>query len=326
MLLATLSLLALGGCSSDDASYDFSVCDPSCPRGYYLVADCEDESECEHIETCDGGVLACVPILGSADAGDYDSEPDASNEVCVERPACPSTSEEVDVCPTDRFCTRVTVCGFSALCLDPLAVCEEPPSCPEGWVDDASCEDFDPTCAELRHCDETFRCRRCDNLPTSCPDDFESVAPDDCDYEAGCQQVLTCEGYLSCAPQSPECTEEPACPENFEPVDACPDDAVDCEVVEVCDQELTCAHFDDACTEPPTCPEGHEPVERCTDEYPGCETLEICGERLFCVPPRCEPASCPEGYAQVSVDSCTEASPCESFEDCHGNVVYCTPP
>lgn len=324
-LALVLALVTLGACSSDDASYGgFDVCEPSCPRGYYVVTDCEGQRECEHIETCDGSVLACVPILGSADAGDND-EPDASPDICEEPPRCPTGSEQVSTCPTDRFCTRVTVCGESALCLDPLAVCEEPPSCPEGWVNDTSCDDFDPTCAELRHCDETFRCRRCDNLPSSCDEGFEQVEPDACDPDTGCEQVLTCQGYISCAPTpAEECTEEPACPDDFELVDACTDDRPNCQIIEVCDQELACAPIAETCAEPPTCPDAYIQVDRCDEALiPGCETLEICDVTLACAPPdACEPATCPEGYAEIPEERCVDDT-CRVIDDCFGNVVFC---
>src|SRR5690606_4954575 len=137
-------------------------------------------------------------------------------------------------------------------------------------------------------------CRRCDNLPSTCASGFDPVDPQACGPEAGCVQILTCEGYVSCAPQSSECTEEPACPEGFDPVDACTDETPECEVIDVCDQELACAPTPDACTEPPACPEGFEPLEACTDEHPTCELLDICGVTLACLPPAgCEPASCP---------------------------------
>ncbi|RDV37348.1 hypothetical protein DV096_15360 [Bradymonadaceae bacterium TMQ3] len=322
-LALVLALLTLGACSSDDASYGFDVCEPSCPRGYYVVTDCQDHDECEHIETCDGSVLACVPILGSADTGDF-NEPDADSDVCEEPPRCPTGSEEVETCPTDRFCTRVTVCGTSALCLDPLAVCEEAPSCPQGWVNDTSCDDFDPTCAELRHCDETFRCRRCDNLPSSCDEGFEPVDPDACDPEAGCEQVLTCQGYISCAPLPDACTEEPVCPEDFEPVEACTTDRPDCQLIEICDQELACAPIADPCEEPPTCPDAYIQVEGCDEDLlPGCQTLEICDVSLACAPPdACELAACPEGTSEVPEERCA-AEPCTSVDDCYGTVVYC---
>ncbi|RAL20253.1 hypothetical protein DL240_17900 [Lujinxingia litoralis] len=323
LLGALFSVLLLASCSADD-SYQggFTVCEPACPRGSYLVTECQDQPECQYVESCDGSILACVPILSEPDAGEFDSDSD----VCEELPSCPPSSEEISTCPEERFCTRVTVCGHSQLCLDPLAQCDTPPACPEGQVGDASCSDFDPDCAEVRHCDETFRCRRCEGLPTACPPDYEAIDPELCGEERPCDQVLTCEGYLSCAPIPEEepCDEELVCPEGYEELDACTTEHPECQTLELCNETISCAPRQ-GCTTPASCPEGYERLDACTPEIPDCHDIDVCGEILACqLTERCtETPQCPEGTTEMPQERCSGYPICLTLEGCQGQLFYC---
>lgn len=282
-LIITVLVWGLGNtCSGydEDASLG-DDCPGSCPSGTYAVDYCPAFTDCQQVSTC-GEELVCAPEP-TEDAGNFD---DAESADCNEPLSCPEGTLKVSTCPEDQLCTRISRCDETILCLESELLCDQQPLCPDGDRPLEDCED-EEQCYRHNHCSGPVDCLRCDeNLPTGCPEDTLSYAPEVCELTGACERVDTCQATLWCQP--PEACQLPeTCPEGTEKVDACDDEYSypACFQMQTCTHRLSCQATDPDCDGIPVCPEGHTEIslEECLGQPMECDISALCGQAIGCL-------------------------------------------
>jgi hypothetical protein len=160
---------------------------------------------------CTSTLSGCL-FLGDDEPGDVPCRAPVCGEGEVESGRCGPDELCDDECMPDTSCRAETACGETVFCEQDTVNCLASPVCPEGRVEVEECNPWSMFCSTETLCGKTIQCERrdvidCDAVLT-CPAGGQQVAscqPDaavECQDVTLCDQTITCQFPLGCAPQN----------------------------------------------------------------------------------------------------------------------------